>query len=123
MGSFVAVGRALLTIRVQGLYREGFKTFNDYCKGKWGMAKSYAYYLVTGSQVAANLATPVAMMSPCEIQPIHEKQVRPLGQLEPEQQCEVWEEAVRSADGKVVIYNQSSTANLTHPGFGQSGGL
>jgi hypothetical protein len=52
------------------------------------------------------LATAVAMMPPCEIQPIHEKQVRPLAKLEPAQQCEVWEEAVRCADGKVVTEKQ-----------------
>jgi hypothetical protein len=36
----------------------------------------------------------------CEIQPINERKLRPLAALEPEQQCEVWEEAVRSADGE-----------------------
>ncbi|MGP8106294.1 MAG: hypothetical protein ACLQLE_10435 [Desulfobaccales bacterium] len=42
MGSFMAVGNALLTIRDNRLYREGFKTFGDYCRGKWGVGKSYA---------------------------------------------------------------------------------
>jgi len=45
-------------------------------------------------------------LSSCEIQPIHERRVRPLASLEPAQQCEVWEEAVRSADGKVITYKQ-----------------
>ena len=105
MGSFIAVGKALFTILDRRLYREEFKTFNDYCKGKWGMGRSYAHYLVTGSKVAANLlSTREDLYTPCEIQPFFEKQVRPLSQLEPEQQCEVWEEAVRTADGKVVTY-------------------
>ena len=70
------------------------------------MGRSYAHYLVTGSKVAANLlSTREDLYTPCEIQPFFEKQVRPLSQLEPEQQCEVWEEAVRTADGKVVTYN------------------
>ena len=91
------VGNALLTIRDQGLYRE-FKTFDDYCKAKWGMAKSYAHYLVSGSQVAANLVLPRGnLYTPCEIQPIHEKQVRPLRVLEPAQQRTVWDEAVKTA--------------------------
>ena len=85
MGSFMAVGKALLTIRENRLYREDFEAFEDYCKGKWGMSRTYANYLVSGSQIAANLATAVALCSPCEIQPIHVQQVRPLVPLKPEQ--------------------------------------
>jgi len=105
MGSFIAVGKALQTIRDQRLYREEFNAFNDYCKEKWGLERTYAHRLISGSQVADNLVLPRGnLYTPCEIQPIHEKQVRPLRPLEPEQQCEVWEEAVRTADGKVVTY-------------------
>jgi hypothetical protein len=49
---------------------------------------------------ATNLAPRDALCSPCGIQPINERQLRPLAALEPELQCEVWEEAVRSADGE-----------------------
>jgi hypothetical protein len=105
MGSFIAVGKALQTIRDQRLYREEFNAFNDYCKEKWGLERTYAHRLISGSQVADNLVLPRGnLYAPCEIQPIHEKQVRPLSPLEPEQQCEVWEEAVRTSDGKVVTY-------------------
>ena len=88
MGSFMAVGKALLTIRDQKLYREQFRTFNDYCKAKWGLERTYAHRLINGSQVAANLvfvAPGQQLYTPCEIQPIHEKQVRPLVPLKPEQ--------------------------------------
>ena len=91
--------KADLEIRVKRLYREDFKTFKDYCRRKWGMGKAYANYLITGSRVAVNLATCVATMPPCETQPISEYQIRPLTILNPAQQCDVWEEAVRSADG------------------------
>jgi hypothetical protein len=37
----------------------------------------------------------------CQILPTSERQVRPLTQLEPEQQCEVWQQAVAQAGGKV----------------------
>jgi hypothetical protein len=106
MGSFVAVGNALFTIKDRGLYREGYKTFEDYCQGKWGIGRQYANRLITGSQVVANLVPRGTMMHPCEIQPINEAQVRPLAVLEPDQQWEVWEEAVRSADSKVVTFKQ-----------------
>ena len=135
MKSFVAVGKALLTIQVQGLYREGYKTFEDYCRGKWGVGRSYANYLIAGSRIAINLSTAVDTMPPCEIQPINEKQVRPLAVLEPDQQCEIWEEAVRSADGKVVTFRQvkalvteligpapePNPPSASHSGFAYSG--
>jgi hypothetical protein len=95
----MAVGKALLTIRDARLYREEFKTFMEYCQKKWGVGKTYASYLIGGSRVAVNLATAGALYTPCEIQPIHEQQVRPLAQLEPNQQRDVWGDAGRSADG------------------------
>jgi hypothetical protein len=106
MKSFIAVGNALLTIRDRRLYREGFKTFMEYCNARWGMGRAYANYLISGSQIAANLATPVALCTPCEIQPIHEKQVRLLAHLEPDQQREVWEEAVKTAPVGKVTYKK-----------------
>jgi len=136
MGSFIIVGNALFTIKGRGLYREGYKTFDDYCRGKWGIGTSYANYLISGAQVVANLPTRVNMMPPCEIQPIHEQQVRPLAILEPDQQCEVWEEAVRSADGKVQYRHVKATVtelttpapepnppSASHSGFASSGPL
>jgi len=108
--SFVAVGKALNTIRDSKLYREQFQTFSEYCNVRWGMGKAYANRLITGSRVAVNLighgAPGRQLCAPCEIQPIHEKQVRPLSALGYGQQCDVWEEAVRSANGKVVTYKQ-----------------
>jgi hypothetical protein len=109
MKSFIVVGNALITIRNRKLYREQFQSFNEYCTARWGIGKSYAGYLKSGFTVATNLSVPDdhpggQLCPPCEIQPVHEKQIRPLSTLEPAQQCEVWEEAVRSADGKVVTY-------------------
>ena len=119
MGSFVAVGKALTAIRDQDLYREQFRNFKDYCADRWGIGRAHAARLITGSKVATNLLTSEnftngAKMSPIgdnfntlvKIQPTSEYQIRPLTILEPAQQCEVWEEAVRSADGKVVTYKQ-----------------
>ena len=112
----MAVGGALLIIRDSRLYREKFNTFNDYCKEKWGLERTYAHRLMKGSLVAANLSGTCETRSkdvapgqqpytPCEILPIYEKQVRPLAQLEPAQQREVWDEAVKAADGRAPTYN------------------
>jgi len=107
MKSFMDVGNALLTIRDRKLYREQFKNFKAYCMESWGMGRSHANRLMSGAQVAANLS-PIGdkFNTLVKIQPTSEYQVRPLTALEPAQQCEVWEEAVRSADGKVVTYKQ-----------------
>ena len=111
MKSFMAVGNALLTIRDNKLYRQEFKTFNDYCNERWGMSKGYANRLISGSQVAANLTPHGALCTPCEIQPTSEFQIRPLTPLEPEQQRTVWEEAVKTAPGgRVTAKHVENTA-------------
>ena len=105
LGSFIVVGMALAEIRVKGLYREGYKTFKDYCNQKWDMGRQYADRLIAGSQVAVNLTPRGVTMPPCETQPMFEKQVRPLVILEPNQQRDVWEMAVRTAPvGKVCHF-------------------
>ena len=107
MGSFMAVGNALLTIRNSKLYREEFQSFNDYCNFRWGMGRHNAHHLMRGSQVATNLLTTGQQLcTPCEIQPTSERQIRPLTPLEPEQQREVWGEAVKTfaRPGKVPTY-------------------
>jgi hypothetical protein len=105
LGSFIVVGQALEEIRAKGLYREGYKTFKDYCRDKWGMGRVYAHRLIDGAQVAVNLLPHGNMMCTCEIMPTSEYQCRPLVVLKPNQQRDVWEEAVRSAPaGKVCHF-------------------
>lgn len=88
--TFIEVGQALLTIREKRLYRLEFGTFEDYCRGKWGMAKSQAYRLVDSAKVIANL-------SPMGDIPQSERQARPLTSLEPEAQREAWKEVVQQS--------------------------
>jgi hypothetical protein len=72
--------------------------------GDW--LPTYAHRLISGSQVAANLGGACEIQSkdvapgqqvcaPCEIQPIHEKQVRPLRILEPEVRGQLLVAAIR----------------------------
>jgi hypothetical protein len=118
MGSFIAVGKALLTIRDRRLYREKFDTFNNYCKEKWELERTYAHRLINGFLVVANLVLPRGnLYTPCEIQPIYEKQVRPLCVLEPAQQCEVWEEAVRTAPVGKVCHFRTPAISVSGGGF------
>jgi len=44
-------GMALAEIRDFRLYREGFETFEGYCKDRWDMSKMHAYRLIGSSEV------------------------------------------------------------------------
>ena len=112
-------------------HRRSQKFYNQksWPEGGAFLEERWALSLIGGSQVATNLVPRGTLCTPCEIQPVHENQVRPLRILEPAQQCEVWEEAVRSADGKVVTYHVKDTvkeltapaAEPNHPSASHSG--
>ena len=57
LGTFVEVGEALLEIRDSRLYRESHRTFEDYCRERWGMSRVRAHQLIDGADVVALLTT------------------------------------------------------------------
>ena len=85
--AFVEVGNALRRIRDRRSYIYQYGTFEEYCHHRWKLTKSYANNLIAASTAAGNLTTIV-------VKPTHETQLRPLTTLKPEQQREVWKEAV-----------------------------
>ena len=106
------------------------------------MGSNYVNRLITGSKVATNLVPHGTNFNTLvKIQPTSEYQVRPLAQLEPAQQCEVWEEAVKKATkttpaGKVTPKHVANTVkeltapapepnppSASHSGFAYSGPL
>ncbi|HEV7378021.1 MAG TPA: hypothetical protein VGN95_25295 [Pyrinomonadaceae bacterium] len=89
--TFYEVGNALLAIRDGRLYRRDFKTFEEYCRSKWGMVASRARQLIGAAGVAANLegVTNVTLSN--------ESQARALASLASETQQLVWEYAVKAA--------------------------
>ncbi|MFB2922750.1 MULTISPECIES: hypothetical protein [Aerosakkonema] len=89
--TFYEVGKALDEIREKKLYRETHKTFDGYCRDKWGIARQRAYRLIQAAHVRENLS-PIG-----DIFPTKENQVRPLTGLPPQLQLEIWQEAVESA--------------------------
>lgn len=100
--TFVDVGMALLAIRDRKLYKQSHFTFEEYCKERWGMSRSYAHRTIEAAQVASNLL-PIGNI------PATESQVRPLTNLEPEEQREVWSKAVDTApDGRVTAAHVQS---------------
>ncbi|HCV29301.1 MAG TPA: hypothetical protein DGO89_03100, partial [Microcoleaceae bacterium UBA9251] len=89
--TFYEVGKALDEIREQKLYRETHKTFEAYCQEKWGMARQTANRFIGAARVMENLE-PIGSKFPTK-----ESQVRPLAQLPPELQIQIWQEAVESS--------------------------
>lgn len=98
--SFYEVGRALMEIRDQELYKlknGGFyQTFEAYCKGTWSLARSTAYQFIDSAKIIENVRN-------CGQTPQTESQTRPLARLNPAQQKEAWQKAVSTAPaGKVT---------------------
>jgi hypothetical protein len=103
--AFYEAGKALKELRDRRLYRSTHKTFEEYCKQRFGFGRITAHYQIAASEVVDNLLTNCEqneMLTNCEqILPTNEYQCRPLTKLEPEQQREAWAKAVESAGGKV----------------------
>jgi hypothetical protein len=119
--TFLTVGGALLKIRDERLYREQFPTFEAYCSQKWKITGRRGHQLANATQVYTNLVKtePVVQsaksvhvnvrttdpggvrqihLPPPQAVPANERQLRPLTDLEPEQQ-KAWELAVERSGG------------------------
>jgi hypothetical protein len=55
LSTFQAVGRALMTIRDERLYKPTHKTFELYCRERWKMGRSYACRLIQACQIGQDL--------------------------------------------------------------------
>ncbi len=93
--AFYEAGTALRQLRDKRLYRSTHGTFEAYCLERFGMQRAYPYRLMDAATVVDNLS-PIG-----DILPVTESQCRPLARLEASKQCEVWQQAVEEADGKV----------------------
>jgi len=121
--TFVEVGNALSEIRDNLLYRVDHDTFEDYCVDRWEMKRAYADRLIKSAEVANNLTPMGAKSENNHNFPTSERQVRPLTKLDPDEQKEVWQEAIETApNGKVtakhveeVIEARNETSGLSQP--------
>lgn len=106
LNTFYEVGRALIQIRDQYLYREMYSTFEEYCRKRWQISSRYAQLLSGATQTIDNLRTN------CSHLPENEAQVRPLVSLEPEEQKIVWQIVQETApNGKVSSGHVKSIVN------------
>jgi hypothetical protein len=92
--NFLEVGRALLQIREQELYREDYGTFETYYRNKWHFQRSKVYYLIGTAQVSQALAD-----LPDLPKPDHEFQLRPLIGLKPDEVRRAWQQAASKVPG------------------------
>lgn len=90
----VEAGEALAQIRDAGLYKAEYKTFEAYCEQRWGFSRMRAHQLETAALVVTNVNN---CLQGRLLPPTHESHTRELAKLPPEQQGEVWEEAVKAA--------------------------
>ena len=103
--AFYKAGCALRELRDRRLYRSTHRTFKEYCQDRFGFTRRRSDYLIGAAEVVDNLsskAEPKPKREPLVlVLPTSERQCRPLTKLEPEQQREIWREAVESSRGKV----------------------
>jgi len=97
--AFYEAGKALMELRDRRLYRSTHRTFEEYCKDRFGYSRRQPYLLMDAAVVFENLVEKCDPMD--HILPTNERQVRPLVKLEPQQQQQVWQQAVEEAGGKV----------------------
>jgi hypothetical protein len=96
--SFVAVGNALARIRDSRLYRETFRTFEEYCLAVWDISDRHARNLWSAADVYGELAA-----KQFSVLPETESQARPLTKLPRVEWAPAWEEVVGTApDGRVT---------------------
>lgn len=93
METFIDVGNALKQIRDEGLYRDGYQTFQEYVKERWGWDKTYAYRLIKVAEVDASL--PIGNSKPTA-----EAHYREVAKAPPEKQAAVVEAAAAKAEAE-----------------------
>ena len=96
---FMEVGEALAEIRDRRLYREKYKTWEEFLKNEFGFGRSHAKHLIDARgavvEMEAELLTDVNIS-----EPTHEAQVRPLLKLdEPGDRFLAWKAAVEASPG------------------------
>lgn len=60
---FVEIGRALRTIRDEGLYKARWNTFEAYCTSMWDWSRANAYQYIYAAEVVEDLTTELTMYS------------------------------------------------------------
>ncbi len=101
--AFYEAGMALKELRDRRLYRSTHKTFEEYCRARFGYGRDAAYLKIGAAEVYENLD--LIMPTNCRQIPLptNEHQLRYIAKakLEPTKQWDVWQQAVEVSEGKV----------------------
>ena len=98
--AFYESGSALREIRDRRLYRVTHPAdFIGYCRDRFCKTKQAVNYLIAAAEVFENLLTTTIS---CRVLPTSETQVRDIAGLTPQEQIEIWNEAIESYGGKVA---------------------
>lgn len=111
--TFIEVGQALMEIRDNRYYRLEYRTFEDYCRGKWNFARQTAYQYISAANVIDNVRH-----GGQDVLPASERQARPLTKLEPEIQQQAWAEVVdrhKEAPEQITAKEVEQVANEWKP--------
>ena len=94
--SFLDVADALAEIRDGRLYREGFATFEAYCRERWGFTRNYANKVMRAGEAVKNLPDGMDTMVSSE------RTARAVAKVAPESRVEVVREAseVAKSEGR-----------------------
>lgn len=82
----VEMAKALLEIRSQQLYRAAYRTFEEYCRVRWGIADRYARLLMNYAETVDRLGIEGSTVP-------GEFAMRPIAALPAEEQPKAWEAA------------------------------
>ena len=126
--AFYESGKELVELRSRRLYRSTHKSFEDYCQDRFEFNRTSAHHKIRAAEIFDNLFTFSKQSGSTEsrenlftfskqVLPTKETQVRPLTKLEPEEQCQVWQQAVDLADGKVPTERTVKQALLRYVGI------
>lgn len=111
---FVHRGRALKEIKESELFRDKYKSFEDYVRKEWDLGKTYAYDQINAFNVVENLKDGFrhGVKEPLgngdngsgdEIEiilPKNESQARPLTNFSPTKQFIAWQKALKLSKGR-----------------------
>ena len=101
MESFKSVGRALVKVRDSRLYRATHATFEDYCRERWQMDRTYAHRIIEGAKLAEEML-PIGNIPT-------ESAARELAKVEPDKRAEVLHAAAECS--KVTAKSIREAAN------------
>ncbi len=108
LAAFYEVGKALKTIHDKKLYKLlGYSRFEDYCVERWDLHQGHARRLEAASSVVDNLKSDPNGIN---FLPTHERQIRPMTILTPEQQVKVWGRVLE--DAPIILEKPKITTRL-----------